>query len=68
MTQAEAATIRYHDQTWQVDSGMTIHKAIEHVGLDPLSVLAIRGKKLTNNQTVVEPADEIRLVDVISGG
>ncbi len=62
------ATLKYHEQEWQINSGMTIRHAIEKVGLDPQSVLAIRQKKLVNHQTIVEPKDEILLVNVISGG
>jgi sulfur carrier protein ThiS len=62
------ATLKYHEQEWQIKSGMTIRHAIEKVGLDPQSVLAIRAKKLVNHQTIIEPEDEILLVNVISGG
>jgi sulfur carrier protein ThiS len=62
------ATLKYHEQGWQIKSGMTIRHAIEKVGLDPQSVLAIRAKKLVNHQTTIEPDDEILLVNVISGG
>ncbi len=62
------ATLKYHDQQWQVHSGMTIRHAIEKVGLDPQSVLAIREKKLVNHQTTIEAEDEILLVNVVSGG
>lgn len=62
------ATIRYHKDEWQVASGMTIRAAIEKAGLDPHSVLALRNGKLVNDQTILEPGDEIRLVNVISGG
>ncbi len=62
------ALIRYRKQEWHVASGMTIRSAIEKVGLDPQSVLALRDKRLINDQTLVEPGDEIRLVNVISGG
>ena len=37
-------------------------------GAGPLNVLALRDKKLVNDQTILEPEDEIRLVNVISGG
>ena len=62
------ATIRYRKQEWQVASGMTVRAAIEKVGLDPLNVLALRDKKLVNDQTILADGDEIRLVNVISGG
>lgn len=62
------ARIRYRKQEWEVASGMTVRSAIEKVGLDPLNVLALRDKKLINDQTILEPGDEIRLVNVISSG
>lgn len=62
------ARFRYRKREWQVRSGMTVRAAIEKAGLDPYSVLALRGKKLINDQTIVEPGDDIRLVNVISGG
>jgi sulfur carrier protein ThiS len=68
MAETVNATIRYHDQTWEITSGVSIHKAIEQVGVDPLAVLAIRGKKLVNHQVLVEPEDDIRLVNIVSGG
>ena len=68
MADNDSAKIVYHEKEWDIDSGMTVRDAIKKVGLDPLSVLAIRNKKLINNQTIIEPEDEIRLVNVISGG
>jgi len=62
------ATIRYRKKEWQVRSGMTIRSAIEKADLDPLAVLALKEKRLVNDQTILEPDDEIRLIDVISGG
>jgi sulfur carrier protein len=62
------ATIKYRKQEWTVESGMTVRAAIEKAGLDPYAVLALRDKKLINDQTILQPGDEIRLVNVISGG
>ena len=62
------AKITYHKQEWEVNSGMTVRDAIIKIGLDPYAVLALRDKKLINDQTILEPGDEIRLVNVISGG
>ncbi|NLD72640.1 MAG: MoaD/ThiS family protein [Chloroflexi bacterium] len=62
------ARIRYRKEEWEVASGMTVRSAIEKVGLDPLNVLALRDRRLVNDQTILEPDDEIRLVNVISGG
>jgi len=62
------AKMIFHGQEWEVCAGRTIREAIEKVGLDPYEVLALKGKKLVNDQTIIEPGDEIRLVNVISGG
>lgn len=62
------ATIHYHNQTWQVRSGMTVRDAIMKLELDPQTVLAVRDKRLINEETLLEPGDEVRLVNVISGG
>jgi len=62
------AKIRYRKREWQVRSGMTVRAAIEKAGLDPHSVLALRDKKLINDQTIIEPNDDIELFNVISWG
>ena len=62
------STMQYHDKVWEVRSGMTVRAAIEKAGLDAYAVLALRNKKLINDQTIIDPGDEIRLVNVISGG
>ncbi len=62
------AKIKYRNKEWEVRSGMTIRAAVEKAGLDPYAVLALREKRLINDQTIIEPDDEIRLGNVISGG
>ncbi len=62
------AKITYHKQEWEIDSDITVRDAIVKIGLEPYNVLALRDKKLLNDQTIIEPGDEIRLVNVISGG
>jgi len=62
------AKITYRKDEWEVNRGMTIRDAMVKAGLDPYAVLALREKKLVNDQTILEPGDEIRLVNVISGG
>ena len=62
------AKITYRKDEWEVNSGMTVRDAIVKIGLDPYAVLALREKKLINDQTIIEAGDEIRLVNVISGG
>jgi|YNPBryantNP2012_1023418.scaffolds.fasta_scaffold110134_1 sulfur carrier protein ThiS len=64
----DKAKIIYHKQEWEVESGQTVRAAIEKIGLDPYSVMALRDKRLLSDQTVIEPGDEIRLVAVVSGG
>jgi sulfur carrier protein ThiS len=64
----DKARIKYRKQEWEIDSGMTVRAAIEKIGLDPGGVLALREKRLINDQTIIQPDDEIRLVNVISGG
>jgi len=64
----EDATITYHDQEWQVESGITVRTAVEKLELDPYSVLALRARKLINDRTLIEPGDEIKLVNVVAGG
>ena len=64
----DTAKIVFRDQEWEVKSGMTVRAALEKIGLDPYSVLALRQRKLVNDQTILEPNDEIRLVNVVSGG
>jgi len=64
----ETATLTYHGATWQVPASGTIREALVSVGLDPLQVLAIRGKKLVSADLPLEPDDEIRIVNVVGGG
>ena len=64
----DSAKITYHDQEWQVESGITVRAAVEKLELNPYDVLALRQRKLINDRTIIEPGDEIKLVNVISGG
>ncbi|MEN6478250.1 MAG: hypothetical protein ABFD20_01265 [Anaerolineales bacterium] len=64
----ETATLTYHGESWQVPANGTIREAIVRVGLDPLEVLAIRGKKLVNADLPLEPGETIKIVNVIGGG
>ncbi|MEA3408308.1 MAG: MoaD/ThiS family protein [Chloroflexota bacterium] len=62
------AKIRYREKEWEVEDGITVRDAIMEIGMKPHSVLALRDKRLIKGQTVVEPGDEIILVNIISGG
>jgi sulfur carrier protein ThiS len=60
--------IIYRDQEWELRSGMTTRDAIQKVGLNLEEVLAVRNGKLINEETILEPDDEVTLIAVISGG
>ncbi|MGI6368832.1 MAG: MoaD/ThiS family protein [Anaerolineae bacterium] len=68
MADTDTATIRYHDDSWQIQSGISVRAAIEQVGLDPELVLAIIQKKLVTHQAIIQPQDDIRLVNIVTGG
>jgi sulfur carrier protein ThiS len=48
--------------------GSTVRHVIQHVGLNPESVLALRDGTLINEDTLTREGDTIKLVAVISGG
>ena len=58
----------YRDRTWEVKPGSTVRHIIEAAGMNPESILAVRGGKLINEETLVEDGDTIKLIAVISGG
>jgi len=62
------AKITYRKQEWEINSGTTVRDAVIKIGLDPYGVLALKDRKLINDQTIIQEGDEIRLVNVISGG
>ena len=58
----------YRKQEWELESNLSVRQAIEAVGLNPQSVLAVRDGELITEDTPLSDGDEIRLVAVISGG
>jgi sulfur carrier protein ThiS len=60
--------IAYRDKTWELEGNQTVRQAIERVGLDPETVLAVRNGELLSEDTPLEPDDEVRLIRPISGG
>ncbi len=62
------AKVKFRNKEWEVEGGKTVRQVIEELGLDPEAVLAVKGKKLLNEETVIEDEDEIKLIAVISGG
>ena len=61
-------TVIYRDRIWDVKPGSTVRHIIEKAGLNPESVLAVRGGKLINEETLTQDGDTIKLVTVVSGG
>jgi len=64
----ETAKVIYRKKEWEVAAGMTVRSAIEKIGLDPASVIPLLGKRVVNEQTILQPGDELKLIGVISGG
>ncbi|MHB1357735.1 MAG: MoaD/ThiS family protein [Anaerolineae bacterium] len=62
------ARITYHRQQWEVESGFTVREILVKIGLDPDQVVPLRNKRVLSGQTIVEPGDEIKLVNVVAGG
>jgi sulfur carrier protein len=60
--------LKYRKQEWELEGKLTVRQAIEKVGLNPESVLAVRGGELITEDVRLQDGDEIRLVAVISGG
>jgi sulfur carrier protein ThiS len=60
--------LKYRKQEWDLEGKLTVRQAIESVGLNPQSVLAVRDGELITEDTRLKDGDEIRLVAVISGG
>jgi sulfur carrier protein ThiS len=60
--------IVYRDREWELRGGMTARAAVMKLDLDPEAILVIRNGKLVTDDTVLEDADEVKLIAVISGG
>lgn len=60
--------LKYRRQEWELEGKLTVRQAIEKVGLNPESVLAVRDGELITEDIRLQDGDEIRLVAVISGG
>lgn len=61
-------TVTYRNNSWTVKAGSTVRHIIEKAGLNPESILAVRGGRLINEATLTEDGDQLKLVAVISGG
>ncbi|NDJ76879.1 MAG: MoaD/ThiS family protein [Chloroflexi bacterium] len=63
-----AVTLTYRRETFTARPGMTVRKAVEQIGLNPESVLAVRDGQLITDEVVLESGDRVKLVATISGG
>jgi len=60
--------VKYRDREWVLEGRQTVRDVIRRVGLQPNTVLPMRDGKLLTEDTLLDEADEVRLVPVISGG
>jgi sulfur carrier protein ThiS len=60
--------VTYRDQHWDVGGHLTVRELIQHVGLDPTTVIAVRAGELVFDKELLGEDDEIKLIAVISGG
>ena len=60
--------VTYRDKKWEVAGRITVRDVILKVGLNPETILAVKGGKLINDGTLLGDEDEIKLIAVISGG
>ena len=58
--------LRQHE--FELKHGMTVRKALQKLGIEPDSVLAIRNSVLLTDDEILKENDVIKLVPVISGG
>lgn len=63
-----SARVIYHRQQWEVESGLTVRETLIKIGLDPEQVVPLLNKRVLSGQIIVEPGDEIKLVNVVAGG
>lgn len=60
--------IIYRDKTWQMADALTVTQLLERLEVLPENVLVIRNGKLVSEDHPLSPGDEVKIVDVISGG
>ena len=58
----------YRKQEWELEGRRRVRDAIEAVGVNPATVLAVRQGKLLTEDVWLDEEDELKLVAVISGG
>ena len=60
--------IVYRDKEWFVEQELTVNQMLKYLKLLPESVLVVRNGQLVAEDQKLQPADEVKIVSVISGG
>ncbi len=60
--------VRYRESIHAVPSRTTVRQIIRRLDVNPETVLVVRDGNLLTDDMVVEPSDDIVVVDVVSGG
>jgi len=68
MTTEESVTIVLKNKSYQVNSGIPLHKALRFLNLNANAHLAVRDGVLITEDEMLRKGDRIELVAVISGG
>jgi sulfur carrier protein ThiS len=63
-----SVTVKFREDTYTVEAGMTVREALKKLDISPESVLPTRNGQLINDEDTLKEGDVIRLVAVISGG
>ena len=60
--------IKLRDKRWDVKGNIAARDAIKKIGLDPEGFLVIVNGKLCTDDVLLQDADQVKLVAVVSGG
>ncbi len=65
---APTATLIYRRQRYEVPSGLTAREAMRRCHLEPELMLVVYHGEVVQDDLVLQPGDQIRLVPAILGG
>ncbi|OGO18952.1 MAG: hypothetical protein A2Z14_04865 [Chloroflexi bacterium RBG_16_48_8] len=60
--------LKFRDQEFKVQAGMTVRDTLLKIMVAPESVLITRNGELITDDEILHEGDEIKLIAVISGG
>lgn len=60
--------LRNPDREVEITGGRTVHAVLDELGVNPDTVLVIRGGELVTREARLDDVDEIEVRPVISGG